>query len=101
MRAALDALVARPRELPDIRAIYVHGSFAADRVGPHSDLDVVIVRETNASRWQRYGGLALGLDVPVAIDALIFTPDEFAQLTARFEFFGKTIAQTMRPIYAT
>ena len=39
-------------------------------------------------------------DVPVAIDALIFTPDEFAQLTARSSF-GKTIAQTMRPIYAT
>ena len=99
LQAALDALVARARQLPDVRAIYVHGSFATDRVGPHSDLDVVIVRETEATRWQRYEGLALGFDVPVAIDALVFTPEEFATLATRSSF-GRTIARTMRPVYA-
>ena len=77
----------------------MYGSFATDRVGPHSDLDVVIVRETDAPRWQRYEGLSLGFEVPIAIDALVLTPEEFAGLETRSSF-GRTIARTMRSVYA-
>ncbi len=99
LTAALEALVQRARTLGDVRAVYVYGSYAADRVGPHSDLDVVVVRETSAARHRRYEGLAIGLDVPVAIDALVLTPAEFATLGER-STFGRTIEEEMKRVYA-
>ena len=99
LAAALDALLIRARALDDVVAVYVHGSYAQELVGPHSDLDVVIVRETSAPRQRRYDGLALGLDVPVAIDALVLTPAEFASL-GDATTFGRTIVSTMRRVYA-
>ncbi len=99
LQAALDALIRRAQALPDIRAIYVFGSYAANRIGPRSDLDVLIVRETKASRWHRDAGLEVGLDVPAAIDALILTPQEFDELPKR-STFGASIVATMHSVYA-
>lgn len=97
---ALTRLVDRVRTMPDVRAIYVFGSYAAECVGPHSDLDVVIVRETELPRRQRDHDLALGFDVPVAIDALVFTPQEFAGL-GEASSLGRTIVETAVRVYAT
>jgi len=96
---ALTHLVERVRTMPDVHAVYVYGSYAAERVGPHSDLDLVIVRETELPRRQRDRDLALGLDVPVAIDALVFTPEEFARL-GEGSSFGRTIVETAVRVYA-
>ncbi len=59
LTAALGAPVERARSLSDVRAVYVYGSYAAGRVGPHSDLDVPVVRDTCEARHRRYDSGAL------------------------------------------
>lgn len=62
------------------QAIILFGSHARGEAGPDSDLDLMIIAESNEPRIERYGkvrklfrGMGIGMDI------LVYTPDEFAQ----------------------
>ena len=61
------------------RAI-VFGSWARGQADGYSDLDLAVVMETDLPRPQRALALAKELDraLPVVVDLLVYTPDEFA-----------------------
>jgi predicted nucleotidyltransferase len=57
-------------DVPGVRAAAIHGSWAAGRIRPHSDLDVVIVTEgdrRSAQRAVRRVGREIGRDVDVSV----------------------------------
>jgi len=87
------------RRLADVRAVYIFGSYARNQIGPRSDLDILVVRETDLRRLDRDLDLRIAFDVPIGIDILVVTPSEFVgrlPLTG----FGQTILQEARQVYA-
>ena len=95
----IDRFVAICRELPDVRAVYVFGSYAVDGVRPRSDLDLLVVRDTTVRRIDRDLDLRLAFDVPVGIDVVVVTPDEFANRLPKTGF-GRTILAQAKAVYA-
>lgn len=76
LERGLDRLVAIARTLPDVREVYVFGSYARGEVRVRSDLDVLIVRETTERRIDRDRDIREAFDVPVGFDTLVVTPRE-------------------------
>jgi predicted nucleotidyltransferase len=79
------------REFRDIRAAAVHGGWAAGKVRPDSDIDVIVVTESSRDEVQRAlrrVGRSVGRDV----DPSVLTESDFQQLVrARNPFLGKIL----------
>lgn len=96
---ALERVVAALKLEPEVRAAFVFGSFATDRVGPLSDLDVLVVRDTTLGIVDRVADLKLAARGPVPLDLIVVTPEEL-ETTFRRSSFGATILRTGKLIYA-
>ena len=85
-----------------IRKALVFGSFARGDVLRHSDLDLILIQQTELRFMDRYDGLLHDLGCAVSereIDVLIYTPEELAALAdrpfiARALREGKTIYES-------
>ena len=62
--------------------VILFGSMARSDVSEWSDVDLVIVKETPLPFLQRSKAVALLCLVPVSVDYLVYTPDEFDQMVA-------------------
>ena len=102
-RQLLDAAVRRVVEVcraePSVREAFVFGSYASGAVGPTSDLDVLVVRDTDLGIVDRVADLALAARGPVPLDLIVVTPEERATTFAASSF-GRTILASARRIYA-
>ncbi len=83
----------------DVRAVYAFGSFALERVGPRSDLDLLVVRETAVRGIERGTDLAAATDLGVALDLIVVTPYEYRERLPQTSF-GRTILSSARSVYA-
>ncbi len=99
LAAALERVLAVCRDEPEVREAFVFGSFAMGRIGPTSDLDVLVVRETTLGAVDRVADLALALRAPAAVDLIVVTPSELASTFAASSF-GRTVLGQARRIYA-
>jgi len=97
---AIEELCSVARGMLDVREIIVFGSFVTDRVGPTSDLDVLVVRDTTLPRSQRRDDLLVAVRAPVGIDMIVVTPDEMRDQLPQ-STFGRTILTEGRRVYAT
>ena len=64
---------------PSIKKIILFGSVARGDVRRDSDLDLIIVQETDKKFLSRLEPFYR--DAPIATDILVYTPDEFAAMT--------------------
>jgi uncharacterized protein len=64
----------------DPRSVWVFGSMATGTVHEWSDIDLVIVKETNQRFLERTKEVLRLLQPKVGLDVLVYTPDEFKQL---------------------
>ncbi len=96
LAAALDRVVAACRAEPEVREAFVFGSYATGRIGPQSDLDVLIIRETQLGIVDRVADLKYAARSPLGIDLVVVTPQEY-RTTFRASSFGATVlAQAVR-----
>lgn len=95
----LERLIAICATLPDVRAVYVFGSFARDDVRVRSDLDALVVRETSLRRLERDLDIRLAFDVSVGLDLIVVTPREFTEELPTTGI-GATILREGRRVYA-
>ena len=91
---AVDRIRTVVRESDDIVGALVFGSYATGKVGPESDLDVMLVTTipANGDPGLRYALLINRLALGVPCDLLIYQPEEFARLSVERGF----IAQAQR-----
>ncbi len=76
-REALAAAVAKGNASKAI----VFGSYARGDADRHSDLDMIVIADTERTFFNRHDDFDAVFEVwPHAIDLLIYTPDEFAQM---------------------
>ncbi|MDQ2857866.1 MAG: nucleotidyltransferase domain-containing protein [Candidatus Eremiobacteraeota bacterium] len=99
LERALERFVQVCRDRPDVRAVFLFGSLAEWRVGPRSDLDILVVRETAVRGIERGSDLAIAADVGVPLDLIVVTPDEFREGLPATSF-GRTLLATARSVYA-
>jgi predicted nucleotidyltransferase len=62
--------------------VILFGSMASGDVGEWSDLDLVIIRETQQPFIKRSEEIALLCLAPVGVDYFVYTPAEFEQMVA-------------------
>jgi predicted nucleotidyltransferase len=102
-RRLLDEAAARVvavcRSHPEVHAAYTFGSYARGGIGPHSDLDVLIVRDTDLGIVDRVADLAFELRGPIRIDLVVVTPEEW-RTTFPGSSFGRTVLSEAKQIHA-
>ncbi len=80
-RRRLEEAMARVREvlpgLPGVRRVSLFGSAARGRADLRTDLDVLVVRETDEPFVERHASLYRALALPVDLDLICYTPGEF------------------------
>lgn len=69
-----------------IRKAILFGSLARGEETKHSDVDLILIQETQNRFWDRYDGILLALGQAAgkyAVDALIYTPKELEAIKER------------------
>ncbi len=84
-------------EQPD--KIILFGSYCAGEIGEWSDLDLVIVKETDAPFLDRTRQVLALLRPRVGVDVLVYTPREFEQLSQERAFLREEIVAKGKVIY--
>lgn len=84
-------------ENPD--KVIVFGSLATGQVHEWSDIDLVIVKETNLPFLKRTREIRRVIQPQVAVEILCYTPEEFVKLCAERLFFQEEILQKGKVVY--
>ena len=80
--------------------IILFGSYCTGQVKEWSDLDLVIVKETESPFLERTRQVLDLLEPKVGVDVLVYTPDEFERLTRERAFVRDEIVGKGKVIYA-
>ncbi|MGB4205937.1 MAG: nucleotidyltransferase domain-containing protein [Bacteroidales bacterium] len=102
-RAVLDAEVARYvqllREQYAPQRILLFGSLTSGEVKEWSDIDLVIVKETERKFLDRTREVLQLLRPQVGVDILVYTPDEFDQMAQQRAFVRDEIVGKGKVLY--
>ena len=79
--------------------IIVFGSLARGNVHSWSDIDIVIIKQTDLPFLQRLHEVRRLLQPRVGTDILVYTPEEFRQLSERRLFFQEELLDKGIVIY--
>ncbi len=79
--------------------IILFGSYPTGQVGEWSDLDLVVVKETNDRFLERGRRILALLQPKVGVDLLVYTPAEFAQLAQERAFVRDEVVAKGKVIY--
>jgi predicted nucleotidyltransferase len=83
----------------DPEKIIVFGSAASGNVGPYSDIDLVVVKETSLPYFKRLQQLAELINYDTDIDFVIYTPEEFERAAKENAFVKKEIIAKGKVLY--
>ena len=78
----LRRMVHRLRQLGAVKVI-LFGSYARGRVDPLTDLDLIVVLESDLPYLERTAGVYRWVAPRVAADILVYTPEEWANMQGR------------------
>ena len=83
LQSSLNHIVDVLAAMPEVKRISLFGSYASGRADLFTDLDVLVVMETDEGIPERLGRLYSLLAVPVDMDLLCYTPEEFERMKQR------------------
>lgn len=86
LESALRAFLSRVAET-DARQVILFGSLARGDVGPRSDLDLIVIRDSSEPFIRRGEDLLQLLPPGTPVDLLVYTPEEWKGLVASNSFF--------------
>ena len=93
-------IVARVRRVADPERIVLFGSRARGAGRPGSDFDLLVIKESHEPRYRRSAGLYMALaDLPVEVDAMVYTAEEVAEWNAVPEAFVTTAMREGKVVY--
>jgi uncharacterized protein len=80
VKRQIDEVIEKIIRLYKPRKIILFGSYAYGQPGKHSDVDLLIIKETKQPRWKRGREInKLFNPYPFPMDILVYTPDEFTE----------------------
>jgi predicted nucleotidyltransferase len=80
--------------------IILFGSLAKGNVQEFSDIDLVIIKKTDKPFYDRLREVATLCSYDVGVDFLVYTPEEYAQLTRAKGFVRDEIIKKGKVLYA-
>ncbi|MCL2295834.1 MAG: nucleotidyltransferase domain-containing protein [Methanomassiliicoccaceae archaeon] len=96
----VDQVVEKIAEEFNPELIIVFGSAAKGEAGSQSDLDVLVIMDTELSYYKRAPEVRRKLlGIPLAMDILVATPEEFHTYKDDDRFFIKDIVRTGKIAY--
>lgn len=102
-KAALEAELARilPLLIREYGAekVIVFGSLATGEVGEWSDIDLVVIKETDKRFMDRIDDVARITRPQLAADVVVYTPAEFERMCEGRRFFREEIVARGRVVY--
>jgi predicted nucleotidyltransferase len=83
----------------DPERVILFGSAARGDADAHSDIDLVVIKETSERFLDRIGRVYDFVKPDFAFDALVYTPNEFAEMKARENPFIENVLKEGITIY--
>jgi len=80
--------------------IILFGSFAAGQVSEWSDLDLVVITQTELSFYERIKHILCRVRPQVGMDVLVYTPAEWAEMISQRSFTQKEVLNKGQVVYA-
>ncbi|MBC7333038.1 MAG: nucleotidyltransferase domain-containing protein [Actinobacteria bacterium] len=99
LKRNLDKIVEDLKRKYNPEKIILFGSFASGRVKEYSDLDLLIVKNTNKRFWDRIKEVVKLCDYDVGVDFLVYTPEEYEGELRNNIFFREEIVKKGKVIY--
>jgi predicted nucleotidyltransferase len=99
LQAELDRYLQLLQEHYVPEKVLLFGSMAAGQIGEWSDLDLVIVKETDKRFLERSKEVMQLLRPKVGVNILIYTPAEFARLSQERAFVREEIVEKGQILY--
>jgi len=94
-QALLDRIVDRIVNMFSPKKIIIFGSAANGTAGEDSDVDLLIVMDTEQSYHRRSGPIRAAMrGIPVATDVMVLTPCEYEELKDDESSFASEISRT-------
>jgi predicted nucleotidyltransferase len=96
----LQTIVSRIAEAVHPQQIILFGSWARGEHDPNSDVDLLVIQDSDLPRPQRYAQvrrLFWGMKLPM--DILVYTPEEFARYQSVPGSFTHTVAREGKVLY--
>lgn len=88
------------KSMPDPpERVLLFGSLVSDEVHPWSDIDLVIVQQTDLRFLDRLKAMIDLLQPKVGMDLLVYTPAEFEQMKQERAFFQEEILKKGQVLY--
>lgn len=97
LEQSLAEILKRLADMPEVEKVILFGSYAAGRRDLLTDLDLIVVMDTDQDLLHRTTELYPKLQAGVDLDLLVYTPDEFERL--RESGFLRQALETGRVIY--
>jgi len=96
---SIEVLVHRLVEGYQPERVLLFGSQAAGTARPHSDVDLLVIKQTSERFLDRLDSALVAMDPDRAVDVLVYTPDEFAEMQARGSPFLSRALRGARELY--
>ena len=93
----VQSLVEQLRAIPEVELVILFGSYATGRCDLFTDLDMLVVMSSPHDFVTRNALLARRLRASVALDLLVYTPEEILQM--RHRPFMRHVLQTGKVLY--
>ena len=78
--------------------ILLFGALAQGRVHEYSDIDLIVIKETDKPFFDRIWEVLRLLKSTEALDILVYTPEEWQEIQTRF-FFEKEVLPKSKVLY--
>lgn len=83
----------------DPEKIVLFGSAASGKIGPYSDIDLVIIKKSSLPFFKRVQQLIDMLDYNIDVDFFVYTPEEFKRAIKERRFFKEEIIEKGEILY--
>ncbi len=77
----------------NIQKIILFGSLAKGNVGLNSDIDLIIIKNTKQRFLQRLESIYQEMEPDIAVDVLVYTPEEIKDLSQWNSFIKQVIRE--------
>lgn len=92
LRRELSRIVRECKRL-GYRKVILFGSLARGEVGPRSDIDLILVKDSEMKFSDRLEEFYREIIPDVAVDVLVYTPEEFDRLRRERAFIRKAVEE--------
>ena len=99
LETELSRYVSLLQQRENLERILVFGSLVTGDVHPWSDIDLVIVQDTDLTFWQRLREVRRLLQPKVGTDILVYTPKEWEEMKRERPFFRQEILDKSKTLY--